>query len=367
MRAGMTIVLGAAAAAALALALAGLPAAAAAPGDGWGPEVRLATSVDSDEPALAAMSMDDDAVVGWTRLTTSGRSARVRLRTGPRGAWSAPVALGPGRLVALAMDSDGDALALRAAGGPARAARILRNGNVIASALPSAGTGRVLGATLRQDGKAAAYVLRPDGVTIRLFVQESPGGAWTKSVTDFTIPAPPVGPRPDRVGQPRRGRGRRLGRPGPARSSARRRATRSAASGSRSRPACRAPSPSARRSGGRPRSWATAPPPPSPGPCSAAPSRARPRRGLVHPHRPRSDGRGHAAADVRGGDRGRRVQAGDGDDRLDRPRARRRPLREPLRAGGRGLADRRPPRRRARAASRRAPSRSPRPARASAR
>ena len=193
MRAGMTIVLGAAAAAALALALAGPPAAAAAPGDGWGPEVRLATSVDSDEPALAAMSMDDDAVVGWTRLTTSGRSARVRLRTGPRGAWSAPVALGPGRLVALAMDSDGDALALRAAGGPARAARILRNGNVIASALPSAGTGRVLGATLRQDGKAAAYVLRPDGVTIRLFVQESPGGAWTKSVTDFTIPAPPSG------------------------------------------------------------------------------------------------------------------------------------------------------------------------------
>jgi hypothetical protein len=191
MRAMMTIVLGAAAVAALALA--GPPAAAAAPGDGWGPEVRLATSVDAAEPALAAMSMDDDAVVGWTRETNSGSSARVRLRTGPRGAWSAPVVLGPGRLVALAMDLDGDALALRAAGGPARAARILRNGDVIASALPSTGTGRVLGATLRQDGRAAAYVLRPGGVTIRLFVQASPGGAWTKSGTDFTLPAPAAG------------------------------------------------------------------------------------------------------------------------------------------------------------------------------
>ena len=185
----MSIVIGAAAA----LALAGTPAVAAPPGAGWGPEVRLATSVDDAEPALAAMSMDDDAVVGWTRRTTSGRSARVRLRTGPRGAWTAPVALGPGRLAALAMDLDGDALALRAVGaGPARVARILRNGAVIASGLPATAAGRVLGATLRQDGRAAAYVLRPDDVTVRLFVQASPGGAWAKSGPDFTIPAPPA-------------------------------------------------------------------------------------------------------------------------------------------------------------------------------
>jgi hypothetical protein len=192
MRAVVGVVSGAAAAAALALV--GPSAVAQAPGASWGPEVRLATSVDDAEPVFAAMSMDDDAVVGWTRRTTSGRSVRARLRTGPRGAWSAPVALGSGRLVALAMDLDGDALALRRTGsGPARAARILRNGDVIGSELPATGAGRVLGATLRQDGRAAAYVLRPGGAIVRLLVQESPGGAWARSGPDFTIPAPPTG------------------------------------------------------------------------------------------------------------------------------------------------------------------------------
>src|SRR5215207_6186660 len=53
--------------AATALAPAAAPAAAVAPGSGWGPDVRLGSSVDASKPALAAMSLDDDAIVGWTR------------------------------------------------------------------------------------------------------------------------------------------------------------------------------------------------------------------------------------------------------------------------------------------------------------
>ena len=84
----------------------------------------MATSVDDAEPALAAMSMDDER----RRLDTPDDERAKRARAAPdrpRGAWSAPVALGPGRLAALAMDLDGDALALRAvSAGPARVAQI---------------------------------------------------------------------------------------------------------------------------------------------------------------------------------------------------------------------------------------------------
>jgi hypothetical protein len=154
--------------------------------------VRLASSVDSFEPALAAMSLDDDAIVGWTRLTNAGRSALVRRRTGPRGLWQAPVPLGPGRLVGLAMDRDGDALAVKQAGSaPPRATRIRRDGSLDTTQLGAAGrVARVLEVTLRQDGRACALVLRPGGTAIGYLVQDGPGEPWGGSGPDLPIPGP---------------------------------------------------------------------------------------------------------------------------------------------------------------------------------
>ena len=187
MRAGACI-LGAMAA----LALAAVPAVAVAPGSGWGPDVRLASNVDSFDSALAAMSLDDDAIVGWTRFTNSGRTALVRRRTGPRGIWQAPVSLGAGRLVGLAMDRDGDALAVKQAGSaPPRATRIRRDGSLATSQLGAAGrVARVLEVTLRQDGRAAALVLRPGGTAMGYLVQDGPGEPWSGRGPDLPIPGP---------------------------------------------------------------------------------------------------------------------------------------------------------------------------------
>ena len=187
MRAGACIL-----GAAVALALSAVPAVAVAPGSGWGPDVRLASSVDAGEPAFAAMSLDDDAIVGWTRLTNSGRTALVRRRTGPRGIWQAPVSLGAGRLVGLAMDRDGDALAVVQAGSaPPRGTRIRRDGSLATSQLGAAGrVARVLEVTLRQDGRAAALVLRPGGTAIGYLVQDGPGEPWSGSGPDLPIPGP---------------------------------------------------------------------------------------------------------------------------------------------------------------------------------
>ena len=187
MRAG-TFILGAAAL----LALAAVPAVAVAPGSGWGPDVRLASNVDEFGSPLAAMSLNDDAIVGWTRLTNNGRTALVRRRTGPRGHWQPPISLGAGRLVGLAMDRDGDALAVKQAGSaPPLATRIRRNGSQATSQLGAAGrVARVLETTLRQDGRAVALVLRPGGTAIGYLVQDGPGDAWTGRGPDLPVPGP---------------------------------------------------------------------------------------------------------------------------------------------------------------------------------
>jgi hypothetical protein len=175
---------------AVALALGAAPAGAVAPGAGWGPGTRLASGVDSVSPALAAMSLRDDAVVGWTRRAPA--RAFVRLRRGARGAWAPPIQLGPGTLTALAMDRAGAVLAIRQVGpGPPRAARIAPDGTVVSSTLGAAGAAtQVLDAALRDDGRAVALVLRPDGETVRLLVQATPTGTWAASGPDLPLPDP---------------------------------------------------------------------------------------------------------------------------------------------------------------------------------
>jgi hypothetical protein len=142
--------------------------AAAAPTVGWGPNQRLGTSVDAFSPTLAAMSLRDDAIVGWTRQTGT-RTALVRRRAGPHGQWAPANELGSGTIAGLAMSRAGAALALVTAGTAVRSARIATGGGVTTAQLGPAGAARqVLGAALRGDGTAVALVLRPNGTSVRL-------------------------------------------------------------------------------------------------------------------------------------------------------------------------------------------------------
>ena len=164
-------------------------APAAEPTVGWGPNQRLGTSVDAFSPTLAAMSLRDDAIVGWTRQTGT-RTALVRRRVGPHGQWAPATELGSGTIAGLAMSRAGAALALVTSGTAVRSARIATGGGVTTAQLGAAGAAKqVLGAALRGDGTAVALVLRPGGTAVRLLTQTAPGGPWSASGPDLAVPA----------------------------------------------------------------------------------------------------------------------------------------------------------------------------------